>query len=613
MVSFFGGTKDKTTTNKTFSNAPDWLQAYLDSNIKSGMNSLQTQANSTADQRIMGFTPDELAAQDRIRNGTGQYDDIIGSALGTLQQAQQKSFEGVNPEDIQKFMNPYQQNVTDITKRETVRDADIQRAKMQAGNNAASAFGGSGGLLRSMELDRNLGQNLSDIQYKGNADAFTQALNAARQSNSDAINAGGAIGNLASTGSNIYNRDTASLAASGEAQRNLEQQKTDFTYTNPFQTAMQGQSLIQGAYPLYGTTSTQTTPVQQQGWGSQLLGGALAIGALGTGGGSTIAGSLLSGMMSSKAPAQQKDGGAVHMKDGGEPLSKLIETLGPTQVAGSNSLVFKDLSPAVKEIMSLQGTPTDVYEMGTTMPMPQTQEEGVLPNDIFSITSPDRNLPQEDVSANRMEEIYGKTPTAAAGLEALVSDKASEPNALQRIIDGTNLPLLKMGLTMMMSDKPFAGAIGEGGLAGLDQIAAERKAKDDSLATARKNALEMLQAQNTQRDIDSKIGRREAQTAREQDMLGVDKQYKEALSDKLRQQNSLGITLKNKLDSLDKQYNALSSIISSSYNDAAVADAKQKMMQIEAERAKILNNLVTNNSGSVQQSPDVRDSSELPE
>jgi len=677
MVSFFGGTKDKTTTTTSGFNAPGWLQAYLDQNLQSGYNNLQTQANSTADQRIMGFTPDELAAQERIRSGVGQYDDIIGSALGTLQQAQQKSFEGVNPEDIQKFMNPYQQNVTDITKRETVRDADIARAKMQSGNNAASAFGGSGGLLRSMELDRNLGQQLTDTQYRGDADAFTNALNAARQSTTDSIAAGNAIGNLATTGSNLYSKDTASLAASGEAQRGLEQAKTDFTYTNPFNVASQGANLAQGVYNLYGTTGTTTTPVQQQGWGSQLLGGALAIGALGTGGGSTIAGSLLSGMMnkggggtndaaftnaaSGFMPTPQvnsqflKDGGVVHMKDGGEPkaaldklnLSEIIK--GTTNIPALTALKTLErfnstpkntladlltgdykvkegynraedvlLAPAkaiaglaeapYMSVMGLaQGGSKVLDNLQDFFLTPKTelkkreekeraqvaaasrpaaqQIEGILnpPPALLgeemgpmTITSP-----QREVQPTNALESFSNVPVAASGLESLVSDKTSEPSALQKMIDGTNLPLLKMGLTMMMSDKPFAGAIGEGGLAAVDQIGAERKATGEAEASRAKNALEALVASNNQRDMESKMISREAKTALDREKAPLVKELLKANTIRANQNSSQFRALEAELNSLDKEYGKYADTVANSFDDQAKLEARQKMGALE--------------------------------
>ena len=537
---FFGGTKDQTTTstNTTRFNTPAWLQAYIDQNTQLGIDELGRLRNTTADQRIEGFNPDEIAAQERIRSGVGQYDDIVGGALSALQAAQGRAFEGVRPEDIQQFMNPFTQNVTDITKRETVRDADVERARMQASAQAASAFGGSGGLLRQMELDRNLGQRLTDIQYKGQSDAFTQALDAARQSTNQTIQAGQAIGNLANTGQNIYNQDTQALAASGEAQRGLDQAKTDFTYTNPLETIIQGQQMTGTALPMYGQTSTgtQTTPVQQSGWGSKLLGTAVAIGSMGTGGGATIGGSLLGSWLGG-TPQNKKDGGVVKMKDGGEPmLSSMLQDMmmGSTQDINPTTVMrgpeykpgtvvpidvqalTKNLSPAAKSVMENSSMndeltfpegmlqPPMVNEKPGQVPSTENPELSAPSSETFSTTAPNRAVP-----TNTLERQLQKTeeqPTLAkSSLEAMLVPEAKAPeqkSKLQSIIDDTNLPLLKTGLTMMLSDKPFLDAIAEGGLAGAEQIGVERKAA----AEAAKREQDAL---NEQLDRQVKMGQLE--------------------------------------------------------------------------------------------------------
>ena len=78
-------------------------------------------------------------------------------------------------ENIQRFMSPYQQNVIDIQKREARRQSDIAASKIQ---DAASASGGLGGYREAImqsERQRNLGQQLDDIQQRGSQAAFESA------------------------------------------------------------------------------------------------------------------------------------------------------------------------------------------------------------------------------------------------------------------------------------------------------------------------------------------------------------------------------------------------------------------------------------------------------
>jgi len=81
-------------------------------------------------------------------------------------------------ETIQRYTNPYQQMVTDIEKREASRQSDIMGS--QIGQRAAQT-GGMGGYREAImqaERERNLGQQLGDIQTKGSQAGFQQAQKA---------------------------------------------------------------------------------------------------------------------------------------------------------------------------------------------------------------------------------------------------------------------------------------------------------------------------------------------------------------------------------------------------------------------------------------------------
>ena len=81
-------------------------------------------------------------------------------------------------ETIQRYTNPYQQMVTDIEKREASRQSDIMGS--QIGQRAAQT-GGMGGYREAImqaERERNLGQQLGDIQTRGSQAGFQQAQKA---------------------------------------------------------------------------------------------------------------------------------------------------------------------------------------------------------------------------------------------------------------------------------------------------------------------------------------------------------------------------------------------------------------------------------------------------
>jgi len=79
---------------------------------------------------------------------------------------------------IEDYMNPYQQLVTDIEKREVQRQSDIQGANISQQAASSGGLGGCREAIMQSERERNLGQQLADIQTRGGQAAFDQAQQA---------------------------------------------------------------------------------------------------------------------------------------------------------------------------------------------------------------------------------------------------------------------------------------------------------------------------------------------------------------------------------------------------------------------------------------------------
>ena len=78
-------------------------------------------------------------------------------------------------QNLSRFMSPYQQNVTDIEKREATRQSDIMSKGI---GDQATSQGGLGGYreaIQQSERERNLSQQLGDIQARGSQSAFENA------------------------------------------------------------------------------------------------------------------------------------------------------------------------------------------------------------------------------------------------------------------------------------------------------------------------------------------------------------------------------------------------------------------------------------------------------
>ena len=144
-------------------------------------------------ERLAGFEPGQIAVQQetaglRTPGGFGQATSGLGvgqtMGYGAAAQGLNQAF-GYQPQDIQGgtfdqgaagfYMNPYQQSVTDIALREARRQGDIERSRGALGSIGRGTFGGARQALMQSEQDRNLAQNIGDIQAKGSQAGFQSA------------------------------------------------------------------------------------------------------------------------------------------------------------------------------------------------------------------------------------------------------------------------------------------------------------------------------------------------------------------------------------------------------------------------------------------------------
>lgn len=125
-------------------------------------------AGQAANQALnMGYNPAQASMM------TVQAPGLQNFQMGPAQQVRTQSF--VQPGAAESYMSPYMQNVVDIQKREASRQSDILRNQQQAQAVGAGAFGGSRQAIVEAERQRNLGQQLGDIQAQGSQSAYQQA------------------------------------------------------------------------------------------------------------------------------------------------------------------------------------------------------------------------------------------------------------------------------------------------------------------------------------------------------------------------------------------------------------------------------------------------------
>jgi hypothetical protein len=199
-----GGGGGPTTQTSYSTNLPEYAKPYYEELLKqTGKQVYSTDPSGNVTgvkpytqyggEQIAGFTPQQLAVQEQVRGmqtptgfnqalgglNVGQYTGYgaagqgLGQAFGYTPQA--INAQMFSPAAAQYYQSPYQQNVTDIALREARRQGDISKQQGALGAIGRGTFGGARQALLQAEGERNVQQNLGDIQARGSQAAYENA------------------------------------------------------------------------------------------------------------------------------------------------------------------------------------------------------------------------------------------------------------------------------------------------------------------------------------------------------------------------------------------------------------------------------------------------------
>jgi hypothetical protein len=219
MRKYKGGGSSAPTEQTVYStDLPEYVEPYFKRLLQRGEAESLQGYTPYGGQRLAYFSPDELTSQAMTRgfatSGTpqqftdaaarygqtspltsqytaGAFDpnyqgrQIASTYRPDVRQSQYVAGDVGGPfktlgfeDNIQRFMSPYQQGVTDIAKREAIRTSNIAGKDIA---DAATAQGGLGGYreaIQQAERERNLDQRLDDIQMTGGQRAYDAAVSA---------------------------------------------------------------------------------------------------------------------------------------------------------------------------------------------------------------------------------------------------------------------------------------------------------------------------------------------------------------------------------------------------------------------------------------------------
>jgi hypothetical protein len=257
--------------SNTQSEIPDWLKPYVTGYDASGTlvdpnkgvlgraGALLNQAPATYDatkaeaigsvqNRIAGFNPMQEQAFKDI--GTMAPSEYIGQGAGLMGMAGTSTY---NAPMAQRYMDPYMQMVVDQQKKSAVADYQRQMPSLTSAAYSAGAGRGTRSALMQSEANRNLQNNLQNMQAQGLQNAWQQGQGQFNTEAARQLQAGqGLLGAAGTDYSQRMGINAARQAAGGTMQG-------------------QEQNLLSTAYEDY--LAQQREPYQKLGWYSDVLQG----------------------------------------------------------------------------------------------------------------------------------------------------------------------------------------------------------------------------------------------------------------------------------------------------------------------------------------------------
>jgi hypothetical protein len=290
----------------TTSNLPEYARPYFENLMQRGQAESYRQYQPYGAERLAGFTPGQVAAQQETlgMQTPGQFGAATGltgaGGLSSLGAGQQFFGMAQDPSTVQAFMSPYQQSVTDVARKAAIRDAQIAQQQINLGAVRQGTYGGARQALAQSERERGLLDRLAGIQAEGSQKAFEDARRT-QQFGSDlglrgvgqGIQAGQTLGQLGQAQQQADLQRLTAQETVGGQQRGFEQQRLDQQYADflrqrdyPLEQLGYFSNLLRGV-PV-GLSSTQTTSAPPPSIASQI--GGLGLAGLGIAGAARTAG-----------------------------------------------------------------------------------------------------------------------------------------------------------------------------------------------------------------------------------------------------------------------------------------------------------------------------------
>ena len=299
LVQFFGGGSSggggspaqHTSSTVQKNEIPEYFKPYALEMIETASQVYEDPYEAYTGDRLAAIAPTQSAAMTGMEQQYSQIDPATGEAVffspteagferaGELAELGGQQFGEMAAGDFEaKYMSPYQQAVTDVRTTEAQRQGDIAAAQLASEAGKAGAYGGSRHTILEAEQQRNLAQQLDQIQAVGSEQAYTAGQTALTADRAAALGASQQLGNLTPASQAASLTGLGALQTLGETQRAMAQQPIDIDYEEfvrqrqyPRKATQEYSSVIQG-FPMQPSTYTTAQQYQQPpNLGQQLL------------------------------------------------------------------------------------------------------------------------------------------------------------------------------------------------------------------------------------------------------------------------------------------------------------------------------------------------------
>jgi len=177
-------------------------------------------------QRLAPLTAEQQYARQRGFEQARAYEPDLGMARGLTS----LSMAPIGEADIQQYMNPYQNQVTQNVLGEMRRRSDIEGQRASDEAVRAGAFGGARHGVQESERMRNLRQQQSRTAAEMGQQNYQQALAAAQAQKAQQLSGAGAFGNIAGQQMQLGQQGMQGLTQAGMLGQGQLQKGMDIAY-----------------------------------------------------------------------------------------------------------------------------------------------------------------------------------------------------------------------------------------------------------------------------------------------------------------------------------------------------------------------------------------------